>query len=162
MTEGNAESTPNAKQFADMLAQPPLLPDPVFPPANYLAAFGMHFFQALVRNWQRPELIPQIAASGGTRQMVMLLAGGLGFWAFDFEEKSDRGVSGRDEFLDRVKEPIRRPPAHLAAFTVEQHLVARGVLRIQLGGGDSLPGQYEICQLKTLGWYVAQLVSPKS
>ena len=93
--------------------------------------------------------------------MVMLRVGWLAFWAFDFEEKSERGVSGRDEFLDRVKEPIRRPPPHMAAFTMEQHLVARGVLKIQIGGGESVPGQYEICQLKTLGWYVAQLVSPK-
>src|SRR5690242_3905445 len=107
MSEGNAQPSPNDKRFADMLAQPPLLPNPVFPPDNYLAAFGMHFFQVLLRNWQRLEWIPQITASGGTRQMVMFHVGGVGFWAFDFEEKSDRGVSGKDELLDRVKEPIR-------------------------------------------------------
>jgi len=144
-----------------MLARPPVLPEPVFPAANYLTVFGMSHFQALLRHLHRPELVSQITANGGTRQMVMLRVGWLAFWAFDFDEKSEHGVSGRDEFLDRVKEPIRRPPAHLAAFTMEQHLVSRGVLKIQVGGVESLPGQYEICQLKTLGWYVAQLVSPK-
>ena len=34
--------------------------------------------------------------------------------------------------------------------TVEQHLVSRGVLKIQIGGGDSLLREYEVCQLKTL------------
>lgn len=162
MSQGDAQPTSNDKRFADMLAQPPLLPNPVFPPGNYLAAFGMHFFQVLLRNWQRPELIPQITASGGTRQMVMFQVGGVGFWAFDFEEKSNRGVSGKDEFLDRVKEPIRRPPPEMATFTVEQHILARGALKIQVGGADSLPGKYEICQLKTIGWYAAQMISPKA
>lgn len=161
MNEPNAEAALKAKQFADMVAKPPLLPDPVFPAANYLPVFGLSHFQVLLRHWRRPELVPQIAASGGTRQMVMLRAGWLAFWAFDFEEKSEHGVSGRDEFLDRVKEPIRRPPAHMAAFTVEQHLVSRGVLKIQISGGASLPGEYEVCPLKTVGWYVAQMISPK-
>jgi hypothetical protein len=161
MNEPNAESPFNAKQFADMLAQPPLLPEPVFPEENYLAVFGINYFPALLRQWQQPELVSQIVPSGGTKQMVMFRAGWLGFWAFDFEEKSALGLSGRNEFLDRVKEPIRRPPAHMAAFTVEQHLRARGVLKIQINGGPSLPGQYQVCQLKTLGWYVAQMISPK-
>jgi hypothetical protein len=161
MNEPNAEDAFNAKRFADMLAQPPLLPDPVFPAANYLAVFAKEHFQTLLRHWQRPEMVSKITGNQGTRQMVMLQVGWLGFWAFDFEEKSERGVSGRDEFLDRVKEPIRRPPPQMAAFTVEQHLVSRGVLKIQIAGGDSLPGQYEICQLKQLGWYMAKMVSPK-
>ena len=161
MTEPNAWPPPIAKQFADMLAKPPVLPDPVFPPENFLAAFGRHFFQALLETWQRHDLVPQIADGGCNRQKAMFLVGWLGFWAFDFEEKWDNGRTVKDQFLDCVKEPIRRPPANMAAFTVEHHLVARGVLRIQIGGGPSLPGQYEICQLKTLGWYVAQMVSPK-
>ena len=101
MNEPDAETAFNGKQFADAPAQPPLLPDPVFPAANYLAVFGMGYFQALLRQWQRPELIPQITANEGTRQMVMLRVGWLAFWAFDFEEKSEQGVSGRYEFLDR-------------------------------------------------------------
>jgi hypothetical protein len=161
MNEPNAESAFSAKQFTDLMARPPLLPEPVFPEANYLAVFGMNYFQTLLPHWQRPELVSQIMAGGGTNPMVMFRTGWLGFWAFDFEQKSERGVSGRDEFLDRVKEPIRRPPAHMAAFTVEQHLRARGVLKIQIGGGPSLSGQYQVCQLKIVGWYVAEMISPK-
>ena len=153
MNEPNVPSAFDPKKFEAMLAQPPLLPDPVFPAASYLADFSMNYFQMLLRHWQRPELVSQIAASGGTRQMVMLRVGWLAFWAFDFEAKSERGVSGRDEFLDRVKEQIRRPPPHMAAFTMEQHLVARGVLKIQIGGGDSVPGQsMKYANRKTLGW----------
>jgi type VI secretion system ImpB/VipA family protein len=112
--------------------------------------------------WAKPELIPQITAAGGSLQMVMLRAGWVAFWAFDFEEKSNQGLTGRDEFLDRVKEPIRRPPANMAAFTMEQHLLAHGVIRVQIAAGPSVPGQYEMCGLKTIDWYAAQLVSPKA
>jgi hypothetical protein len=161
MSQPDPDIASRAQRFAAMLAKPPLLPDPVFPKENYLQVFGMSFFQMLLRKWQKPDLIPQITSHGSTRQMIMLMVGGVGFWAFDFEEKSDRGVSGRDEFLDRVKDPIRRPPANMAAFTVEQHQLARGVLQIQIAEGPSVPGQYEICRLKTIGWYAAQLVSPK-
>ena len=59
--------------------------------------------------------------------------GWIGFWAIDFEEKSDRGVSGRDNFLNRVKDPIRRPPANIAAFIKsEQHILTQGVVKIQI------------------------------
>ena len=161
MNQPDSDAASQAKQFAEMLANPPLLPDPVFPKENYLQVFSMSFFQMLLRQWQKPELIPQIVSSGGTRQMVMLRVGWLAFWAFDFEEKSEQGVSGRDEFLDRVKEPIRRPPANMAAFTMEQHLLSQGVIKIQIAEGPSFPGEYEACRLKTIGWYAAQLISPK-
>ena len=161
MNQSGTDAESAAKRLADMLAKPPLLPDPVFPKKNYLQAFSAGFFQMLLKQWQKPELIPQITPSGSTRQMVMLRVGFLAFWTFDFEEKSDRGVSGRDEFLDRVKEPIRRPPPEIAAFTMEQHLLSHGVLQIQTADGPSLPGEYQVCKLKTIGWYSAQLVSSK-
>jgi len=85
----------------------------------------------------------------------------LACWTIDFAEISN-GVSGKTEFLDRVKEQIRRPPPHLSSFAVEQHIIARGVVKIQVAGDSpGLSGQYQICDLKTVGWYVAVLVSPR-
>ena len=162
MNQPDADAANRAKRFAEMLEKPPLLPDPVFPKENYLQVFGASFFGSLLKDWGKPELVPQITSGGVTRQMVMLRVGWVAFWAFDFEEKSDQGVGGRDEFLDRVREPIRRPPANMAAFTAEQHLIARGVFQIQIAEGPALPEQYEICKLRTVGWYAAQLVSPKA
>jgi hypothetical protein len=161
MNQSDPDAAKCAKRFSEMLENPPLLPDPVFPKENYLRVFGTNFFQELLRQWQKPELIPQITSHGATRQMIMLRVGWMAFWAFDFEEKSEQGVSGRDEFRDRVKEPIRRPPANMAAFTMEQHLLARGVFKIQIAEGPALPGEYQICKLKTIGWYAARLVSAK-
>lgn len=63
--------------------------------------------------------------------------------------------------LAQVKEPIRRPPANMAAFTMGQHLLSHGVIKIQIAEGPSFPGEYEVCRLKTIGWYAAQLVSSK-
>ena len=92
----------------------------------------------------------------------MLRVGWVAFRAFDFEAPSDEGVSGREAFLDRVKEPIRRPPPSMAEFTAEQNLLARGVLRTQITEGPSQPGRYEVVRLRTIGWYAAPLVSPKA
>ena len=161
MDQPDSDAASRDKRFAEMLEKPPLLPDPVFPKEDYLRAFGTNFFQMLLRQWEKPELIPQITDGGASRQMVMLRVGWVAFWAFDFQEKSNDGTSGREEFLDRVKEPIRRPPPEMAAFVMEQHLIARGVLQIQIADGESLPGEYQICKLKTIGWYAAHLVSPK-
>lgn len=155
------EAAARARRFAEMLEKPPMLPDPVFPKLNYLPVFGRSFFTRALKDFQRPELISIIRENDSSLQQVMFTAGWLAFWAFDFEVVADQGRSGRDLFLDRVKEPIRRPPTHLAAFTAERHLVARGVLNIQIPEESSDASQYELCQLKTIGWYVAQLVPPQ-
>ena len=149
-----------------MLEKPALLPDPVFPRANYLRDFAVIFFSKLCLGWQKPELVEQITFAGGNRQMVMLRASWIGFWAFDFDEKSDRGVSGREEFLDRVKDPIRRPPANMAAFTSEQHILTQGVIKIQIAEKPllvpPLSGGYELAMLRSIGWYAAQIVPSKT
>lgn len=45
--------------------------------------------------------------------------------AIDLEEMSPQGVTGREDFLYRVQDPVRRPPA-MAPFTAEQHILAKG------------------------------------
>ncbi|MBL9173691.1 MAG: hypothetical protein JNL10_09170 [Verrucomicrobiales bacterium] len=160
MNPPDPESASREERLAQMLANPPLFPDPVFPKTDYLPAFGRDFFGRLLTAWGKPESVAEISDSGSSPQMVMLRVGWLAFWAFDFGEKSRRGVDGREEFLSRVKEPIRRPPPEMAALVMEQHLVARGVLNIQISEGPDLKGEYEICKLKTIGWYAAELVMP--
>src|SRR3974390_308546 len=156
----------HVKKFAAMLEKPPLLPDPVFPKASYLHNFAMKCFSQLILGWRQPELVKQITLKDADRRRVMLLVGWTGFWAFDFDEKSDRGVSGRDEFLNRVKDPILRPPANMAAFTAEHHILAKGVIKVQISEKPllvpPLPGGYELATLKTIGWYAAQIVTPRT
>ena len=88
MDQPDSDAASRDKRFAEMLEKPPLLPDPVFPKEDYLRAFGTNFFQMLLRQWEKPELIPQITDGGASRQMVMLRVGWVAFWAFDFQEKS--------------------------------------------------------------------------
>jgi hypothetical protein len=152
----------NRAKLAEMVQKPPLLPDPVFPKASYLQDFSMHFFTQLLAGWKKPELVREITPFGNNCQMAALRVGLIGFWAFDFDVTLNGGVSGRDEFLNRVKDPIRRPPAHMASFTSEQHILTQGVIKIQTAEKPLLvppmPGGYELVMLKTIGWYAAQIV----
>lgn len=93
--------------------------------------------------------------------MAAVLTGRLGFWAFDLDAPAINGVTVRDEFLSRTKEKVRKPPPSMATFTAEQRIVIKGVVRIQVEDGRGLPGQYEICQLKTIGWYLAEIIMPQ-
>ena len=45
---------------------------------------------------------------------------------------------------------------------MEQHILSHGVMQILTAERPKVPGHYEICKLKTIGWYAAQLVSQKS
>lgn len=103
----------------------------------------------------------QVRASNSDGRMAVVRTGRLGFWAFDLDAPEVNGVNVRSEFLSRTKEKVRKPPPSLAAFTTEQRIVTKGVVRIQVEDGRGLPGQYEICQLKTIGWYLAEIVIPK-
>jgi hypothetical protein len=107
------------------------------------------------------QLIDHVRVMNTNPQMAMLIAQPLGFWAIDLEVTSERGVTGRDKFLSRVRETIRRPPPGMASFTMEQHLLAKGVVKIQIEDKPPVPGEYQICKLKTIGWYVARMVAPK-
>jgi hypothetical protein len=100
--------------------------------------------------------------SGTLPYKLTLLVANMVFFAFDFEETSKHGLNGRNAFLDRVKEPIYRLPVPPQVPAYEHHIAARGVTQIQIKHGPSLPGEYEICKLKTIGWYAAQLVLPKT
>ncbi len=157
----NPSQIPLGPALAALINNPKLLPDPVFPKEGYLQAFARGFFQHLLRESKRESAIERIQVTKNDRHMTSLLADGFGFWAIDLEAISDRGVLGKDEFAGRVREPIRRPPPELAAVAVEQHILDRGVARIQINDGPILPGGAQVCSLKTIGWYVATLMVPK-
>lgn len=55
----------------------------------------------------------------------------------------------------------RRSGQGMAAFTAEQRIVINGAVRIQVEDGRGLPGQSKICQLKTIGWYLAEIMMPQ-
>ena len=153
----------NDQSPAEMLEQPQFFVEPVFPRQNYLQAFATIWFRQILVQSKKEKLIEHVQVSSANEQMVMLIAvvGSLGFWAIDLEHTSARGVSGREEFLDRVKEPVRRPPPQLAAVVAEQHILAKGVAKIQIEGELLAGGKGQLCPLKTIGWYVAQLMIPR-
>lgn len=163
---GSAASSPGedrpplAEDLAELLAKPTLVPDPVFPKEGYLEAFGGAAFRQLLVQFDNPKLVEHIQLMNTNQQIAMFSADGFGFWAIDLDAHSERGVSGRDEFIARVKVPIRRPPPSMAAFAVEQHILARGVAKIQIEDEPPVPGLYQICRVKVVGWYLAALVSP--
>jgi hypothetical protein len=149
------------ERWEQVLAKPQLLADPVFPTENYLQALASGIFPRILRQLKAEALAGQVRVMKADSQMVMLIAQMVGFWAIDFEVASSRGVMGRDEFLWRVKEPILRPPPEMRAFTAEQHIIVKGVVQIQVQNQPPSSKEYQICKLRTVGWYVARLVSPK-
>ena len=146
--------------LARMLNEPFFIADPVYAKGNYLSEFGAAAFQAFLSENRKSHLVPRIATASNTPGMVMLRADNLACWTIDLEEISKKGVSGKNEFIDRVKDPVRRPPPEMAAFTMTQHILRRGVAKIQIADGPNLPGQYQVSSLKTVGWYVALLELP--
>ena len=150
-----------AVQLADMLAKPEFLTDSVFPKDDYLRAFATGFFRNILRQSNKLELIERIHVSKPHPQRATLRAEHLGFWAIDLEIQW-RGVSGKEEFVSRVRKPIRRPPPELAAVAVEQHILAKGVVTIQIEDEPPVAGEYQVCKLRTIGWYVAALMVPRT
>ena len=157
----NPNQVPLDPALTELISNPKLLADPVFPKDGYLEAFARGFFQHLLRQSNRENAIERIQTTSNNRHMTTLLAEGFGFWAIDLDAVSDSGVLGKDEFIGRVRERIRRPPPGLAAVAVEQHILDRGVARIQINDGPTLVGGAQVCSLKTVGWYVAALMIPK-
>jgi hypothetical protein len=155
-------SVPVNLQLKEMFEKPQFIADPVFPKDNYLQTFGTSCFRQILAQSGKRELVEQVRVAKVNQQMAMLVAGSLGFWAIDIDIRSQLGVSGKDEFLSRANESIRRPPPEMAAFTAEQHILARGVVKIQIEDEPRVAEQYQICKLKIIGWYVAALVSPRS
>jgi len=155
------DNVPADVALAKMLENPEFLADPVFKKENYLQSFGSGIFRQLLKQLNKQELIERMQVSNVNEQMAVLMAGGFCCWAIDLNTSSANGVIGREEFLSRVSQPIRRPPPEMAAFTVEQHILAMGVAKIQIEDQPAVPGEYQICKLKTIGWYVAALASPQ-
>jgi hypothetical protein len=146
-------------ELEDMLAKPEFLADPVFPKDDYLRSFATGFFRSILTRSNQEALIERIQVLRPHPQKATLRAGHLGFWAIDLEVDW-QGVSGREEFVSRVREPIRRPPPGLAAVALEQHILAKGVVRIQIEAEPPVAGEYQVCKLRTIGWYVAALMAP--
>ncbi len=147
-----------APHLAAMLDKPQFLADPVFPKENYLQSFGMGFFRKFLADQNQQPLIEHVRVVNADSQMAMLMTASLGFWAIDLEVKSGHGNLGRDEFVSRVALPIRRPPPGFPGM--EQHILASGVVTIQIEEEPPHTKEYQICQKRTVGWYVAGLKSP--
>lgn len=148
-------------ELVALLEKPHFPADPAFPKENYLQAFGRGAFQQLLIRSNQSDAVARIAPTTVTAQMVMFMASPFGFWAIDLDVRSEQGVLGRDEFIGRVRDPIRRPPAQLASVVCEQHIQARGVTKIQVADGPGIPERYQVCSLKTIGWYAAVLMLPQ-
>ena len=150
------------KRFGALLEKPPLFHDPVFPKENYLEPFAKLMYAKVLMDFQQPERARVIETNKVERHKVTLLAGNIIFFAFDFEEKSERGATGREIFLDRVKGQIYRLPVPPQVPAYAHQIVAKGVFNIQTATGESLPGVCEVCKLKTIGWVRREFGSPEN
>jgi hypothetical protein len=157
----NLGDAQRAAELAAMLARPEFLSEPVFRREDYLRAFATGFFRHFLRQSDELELIERIHVLKPHAQIATLRAGHLGFWAIDLDVQW-RGVSGKQEFVSRVREPIRRPPPGLAGVALEQHVLAKGVVTIQIEDESQVVGEYQVCKLRTIGWYVAALMVPRT
>jgi hypothetical protein len=109
-----------------------------------------------------PQLLDQMRKVNASPQVAMFIAESVGFWAIDLDVTSDCGITGRQEFASRIREPIRRPPVGLETFAMEQHIIVKGVVEVQVEHEIGTTRQYELCQLRTIGWYAARLISRTS
>jgi hypothetical protein len=147
-------------ELQEMLDHPSDWRDRIFPEADCVISVGRWMFhEALFRLLlpKDPELLPQIRPANSSKEMAMFFGGSsYGFWAIDLDCVFSNGVTGRSEFISRVKERIRRPPPAMAAFTAEQHIFDRGVIRVSTSKAE--PGKIQ--GEKTIGYYAAELKSP--
>jgi hypothetical protein len=147
--------TPLEPDLAKVLEKPQFVEDPVFKTENYLATFGANLFQQLLAQSDGAVLAEAVMMLKETDPgMAVFRAAGVGFWAIDLEARLKHGVTGREEFISRVQHLPRRPPPEMAASTCEQHIMAKGVARIQVHHEYLGKGAAEICDLKTVGWYM--------
>jgi len=159
---GDSEDPVDGERSQTLLPEPDFLPDPVFPKENYLESVGVFLFRKMLFEMNVPQLIDQMRKVNASQQVAMFIAESVGFWAIDLDVTSDCGITGRQEFASRIREPIRRPPVGMATFAAEQEIVAKGVVQIQVEHEIGPTRQYELCQLRTIGWYAARLISPTS
>ncbi len=145
------------------LANPPLLPDPVFPHEGYLALVTRGFLAAVLHQNGQPESVLQHARVHFSDSCSTCVGvGNIVGWAFELAANSPTGTTGRDVFLKRVEERIREQDTpHTVGL--RERLLGRGALRIQIESEahpPQPPHEYQICKLVDVGYYVAELVLP--
>jgi hypothetical protein len=168
-TRVNAPANTPDPELDRLLAQPEFLTEPVFSQQLYLAevAHGLfgHFLRALKQGEDVFKTVQQAHADSNSNCLKAMAAIGdqkciMVGWTFDLDSQGPQAQSGRGLFTTRSK------PSHSVVPTateIREHVLGRRVLRIQVASSDpnaKLPGEYQVCQLKNIGWYGAALIMP--
>jgi hypothetical protein len=160
---------------AQMLAQPEFLTEPVFSKEHFLAQAAASLLgQYLVLTKNAPnasQQVQQAYADSNSNCLKVTLGADSGkpavlvAWTYDLDARGPDGALGRDVWVERSNKPDK-PVVNSTTNRLLEQVLWRRVVRIQvasdkkhpqpLGDGDD----YQICQLKNLGWYIAGLVPP--
>lgn len=151
-------------QMEALVNAPAFLTDPVLPSDHSGPELGRLVFRAVLEQIGRSDLIDQIRVTNDSPGLSSLIASGAACWVIDLDHVHDNGISGRDDFLHRVREPVRRPPPAMAHLAAEQHIISAGAHRVQVERNDTdeKNAPYKSCDLKAFGWYVAALKTPEA
>jgi hypothetical protein len=157
-------------EIEQMLAKPEFLADPVFSKDIYLSQVTYAMMGRFLRAANQPkELFDRVQQKHVDEVSACAMTGisantsGIFIvWAFDLDKQGPKGQFGRIQFIERAKRPGIGVLGTSSTEILEQVLM-RGVLRIQTDSPEhpsSESKEYQICQLKNVGWYVAGLVPP--
>jgi hypothetical protein len=152
---------PADPEMEKMLANPEFLAEPVFSRDLYLAQVANGLFGHLLRLAKvPPEAFKQVQQAHADSNSICMKLGTLVAWTYELEAKGPSGQSGSDLFIARAKLP--QPGAASAPSPqIREHLIGRRVLRIQVESPKHPPTkEYQICDIKNIGWYGAALVLP--
>ena len=156
-------------EIEQMLAKPEYLATPVFSRDHYLSQVTYAMMGRFLRATNQPkEKFDQVkqkhvdAYSACAMTGLSARSGIFVVWAFDLDKQGVNGQSGLGQFRERAKRPETNA-AGTSSTQIGEWVLVRGVLRIQTDSPASpleMSQQYQLCQLKNVGWYVAGLVPP--
>jgi hypothetical protein len=159
LNEMNDSASQSPKEQLEAYFQnPPLMMDPVYPANAYLRVFATGMLGASLHRANHREAVRSIRAMHEETACIAVGVGALVLWAFDIRSDEDKR-----SFTERVLSRSKDSKPADDGQTINERLLNLGVSKIQVEDpqNPAVPGQYQLCQLKIIGWYVAGLVPPR-
>jgi hypothetical protein len=138
-----------------------MLANPEFSKDLYLAQVARGLFSNFLRVAKAPpEALKQVQRMHADSNSICLKLGLLIGWTYELEAKGPSGQSGLDLFTARAK-PAQPGDPVTPSNQIREQVIGRRVVSVQVESPEHPPhSQYQIVQLKKIGWYGAGLVMP--
>ena len=141
----------------EILADPATVPASVFPRETFLEDFLGPLARSLLHKSGMDSLAEELEVERENERMATAFVGGFLFFALDLDHVAEDGSTGREEFIERAGQDVRKPPPELAELAAEQVILERGALRILVDDGTPRqPGEPDVVGVRLVGWYLAQ------